>query len=152
MWEIVGWLLIPQILIVLTIVNIGENFVSSQGYYHYPKANYNGPFIRNVPLWISFLWIFTIQGSFLFLISIGMSVIPSIIFSGWITSIVDFILFEPIMSNLLGLWQWTPVEKGYFGFIPSWFNRFTAPIGNYVVWLLFPIAANSFLIFLLVLF
>lgn len=152
MWEIVGWFLIPQIILVLAIVNVGENFVSSQGYYNYPRANYNGPFIKNVPLWITFLWIFSIQGSYLFLVSIGLNTIPAVIFSGLIASIADFILFEPLMSSFLGLWQWTPVENGYFRFIPSWFNRFTAPTGNYVVWLLFPIISNFSLVFPMLLF
>jgi len=145
LWESFSWRILPQILLIIIITFIGEHLVSSQGYYHYTKQDTNGPFLRNVPVWILFLWVFSIQASLLISLGLGMDIIHACIMSGWLASIFDFLLLEPFMSQMMELWRWTPVENGYFGFIPTRFNRFTAPLGNYITWLLFPLLANCFL-------
>ncbi len=149
MWEQFSWRILPHIFLIATIAMIGEHLVSSQGYYYYTRQERNGPFVRNIPLWIIFLWIFSIQASYLFALSIGFNGLIACLFSGWLSLLVDFIILEPFMSKMMELWLWTPVENGLFWFIPSRFNRFTAPPGNYITWLLFPIIMNSFLVLLL---
>jgi len=149
MWHSFGWLMLPQLLLIFCIAALGESFVSSQGYYHYTRHKRNGPFVRNVPLWIVFLWIFIIQGSLILSIMIGYTGVQAVVMSGMITCIIDFLLLEPFLSRHLELWQWTSRKRGYFYFIPARLNRFTAPPGNYIAWLLFPLVANSFLIFLM---
>ncbi|MFW9963329.1 MAG: hypothetical protein ACFFCX_07190 [Candidatus Sifarchaeia archaeon] len=145
LWDTFGWRILPQIVMILIIAFIGEHLISSQGYYHYTRQERNGPFLRNVPLWILFLWVFAIQSSLLVALGLGMNGLSAFLISGWFTSLADFVLLEPLMSRMMELWRWTPVERGYFGFIPTRFNRFTAPPGNYIAWLIFPIFANCFL-------
>ena len=145
MWNYFGWLILPHSLVIISIALAGEHIVSSQGYYYYTKQETNGPFVRNVPIWIAFLWVFSIQSSLLIAIAFGAEGVFACIISGLLASIGDLILLEPLLSRVLGLWLWTPVKSGYFGFIPSRINRFTAPPGNYIAWLLFPILANCFL-------
>jgi hypothetical protein len=145
LWMRFGWHILTQILLIISITWIGEHLISSQGYYYYTRHETNGPFVRNVPMWIFFLWVFSIQASLLISISLGFSGVSACLMSGWLASLVDFIFFEPFMSRMMQLWRWTPVENGYFAFIPSKFNRFTAPPGNYLTWLFFPILANCFL-------
>lgn len=142
MWSIVGWRVFLQGLAILIIATIGENLISSQGYYHYTRQEINGPFIRDVPAWIPFLWVIVIQWSFLLGYGVGMNDVYACIFSGLIAALVDLLLFEPWMSRRKELWVWTPVEDGYFKFIPPGLHRFTAPPGNYLVWLAFPIILN----------
>lgn len=149
MWMTFDWLMLVQLALIFAIVSIGESFVSSQGYYHYTRQDRNGPFVRNVPVWILFLWIFSIQGSLLFALSLGLSGIHAASMSGMIACMVDFLLLEPLLSRNMELWKWTPVRKGYFAFIPAKLNRFTAPPGNYIAWLIFPMIANSLLVFLM---
>ena len=148
-WHSFGWLMLPHIFLIFSIASLGESFVSSQGYYHYTRHRRNGPFVRNVPLWIFFLWIFFIQSSLLVSIALGFSGFQAAIMSGMIACTVDFLLLEPFLSRYMELWRWTPMKRGYFYFIPARLNRFTAPPGNYVAWILFPLIANSFLIFLM---
>jgi hypothetical protein len=149
MWHSFGWLLFPQLVLIFSIASLGESFISSQGYYHYTRHERNRPFVRNVPLWIIFMWIFIIQGSLLFSLAIGFADIQAAIASGMIACTIDFLLLEPFLSRYLELWRWTPLRRGYFYFIPTRLNRFTAPPGNYIAWLLFPMIANSFLLLLM---
>jgi hypothetical protein len=142
LWSVGGWRVLLQGLAILIIATIGENLISSKGYYHYTRQDLNGPFIRNVPAWIPFLWIMVIQSSFLLGYAAGMSDIHACIFSGLIAMAVDLMLLEPWLSRRRELWVWTPVRGGYFDFIPPELNRFTAPPGNYIVWLAFPILLN----------
>jgi len=150
MWSIFEWLVLLQLLLIFTIASAGESFVSSQGYYHYTKQERNGPFVKNVPIWIVFLWVFFIQSSFLFSLSLGFTGIQAATMSGMIACLIDFLLLEPLLSRNMELWRWTCVKKGYFAFIPARFNRFTAPPGNYIAWMLFPLIANSILVSLIV--
>ena len=143
LWARFDWHVLPQILLIVSIALIGEHLISSQGYYYYTRQDTNGPFFRNVPLWIPFLWVFSIQASFLISLILGLNGFAACLFSGWLASLGDFLLLEPFMSRMMQLWLWTPVERGYFSFIPSRFNRFIAPPGNYLTWLIFPILANS---------
>ncbi len=145
MWEEFSWRILPHIFLIMTIAMIGEHLVSSQGYYYYTRQERNGPFVRNVPIWIIFLWVFSIQASYLVALSLGFDGILACLFSGWLALLADFVLLEPFMSKVMELWLWTPVENGYFRFIPTKLNRFTAPPGNYIIWLLFPIFMNSVL-------
>jgi hypothetical protein len=149
MWHLFGWLILPQIVLIFTIASLGESIISSQGYYHYTRHERNGPFARNVPIWIVFLWIFVIQGSLLFSYAIGLTEVQAATASGLFACIIDFLLLEPLLSRRFELWRWTPMRKGYFYFIPTKLNRFTAPPGNYLTWLFFPMIANTFLIILM---
>ena len=142
MWELMGWRVLLQLAGIGIIAIVGEILVSSQGYYHYTRQITNGPFIRNVPLWIPFLWIFSIQSGFLIGLVIGLSGVAACIFSGIFAVIFDLILLEPYFSRRKGFWIWTSVENGYFSFIPKRIDRFTAPPGNYIVWWIFPIMLN----------
>jgi hypothetical protein len=150
LWGFYGWRIIPYMIIILSVVLVGENLVSSQGYYHYTRQDTNGPFVGNVPLWITFLWIFCVQASFIVSMYLGLGGFSACIMSGILASIADLLFFEPYLSRTKELWRWTPVENGYFRFIPSKVHRFTAPPGNYITWLLFPILANLLLIFLII--
>lgn len=152
MWDLFGWRMLPHMFLVLSVAVIGENLVSSQGYYHYTQQDTNGPFVRNMPIWIIFLWVFCVQASLLIPLSLGLGGFSAILASGILASIGDFLFFEPYLSRRKELWRWTSVENGYFEFIPSKLNRFTAPPGNYITWLVFPILANCFLAFLMVFF
>ncbi|MFW9769174.1 MAG: hypothetical protein ACFFF9_11710 [Candidatus Thorarchaeota archaeon] len=151
LWFQVQWRMIPHMLLIMSIALIGENLVSSKGYYHYTRQDPNGPFVRNTPVWIVFLWVFCIQASLLIPLALGFGALSSILTSGLIASSIDFYFFEPYMSRRRKLWLWNSVDSGYFGFIPSRLNRFTAPPGNYITWLVFPILANSFLALLCIL-
>ncbi len=146
LWPLYEWRLILQIDMVLLVSTLGENIVSSQGYYQYTKKTVNGPFARNVPLWIPFMWLAVIHASFLAALFTGIGEIAAGIISGFIASTLDFIIVEPLLSKALRLWEWKPVTKGYFHFIPRQLNRFTAPIGNYFTWLIFVTGSNLFLV------
>jgi hypothetical protein len=150
MWGYFEWRIIPYLLIILSVAAVGENLVSSQGYYHYTKQNANGPFFINVPLWIVFLWVFCVQACYIGSIYLGLSGFSACFMSGILASIVDLLLLEPYLSRTKELWRWTPVENGYFRFIPPKAHRFTAPPGNYIAWLMFPILANCFLVTLMI--
>ena len=152
MWSYFQWRIIPHLLLILSVAAIGENLVSSQGYYHYTKQDTNGPFLRNLPIWIIFLWVFCVQASLLVPLSLGLGGFSAIFVSGILAFAVDFLLFEPYMSRRKELWRWTSVENGYFEFISTKLNRFTAPPGNYITWFVFPLLANSFLAFLIIFF
>ena len=152
MWFHFQWRMIPHLLLIIFVAVIGENLVSSQGYYHYTRQDTNGPFVRNMPLWIVFLWIFCVQFSLLLPLSFGLNLFFAIYASGWLALLGDLLLFEPYMSRRKELWLWKSVERGYFKFIPSGLNRFTAPPGNYITWFLFPLLANSFLVSMMLLF
>ena len=149
MWSIFGWSILLQLLLIFAIASAGESFVSSQGYYHYTRQERNGPFVKNVPIWIVFLWIFFIQSSLLFSLSLGFTGIQAATMSGMIACLIDFLLLEPLLSRNMELWRWTSVRRGYFAFIPAKFNRFTAPPGNYIAWMLFPVIANALLVFVI---
>jgi magnesium-transporting ATPase (P-type) len=149
LWHLFDWLILAQLLIIFAIASLGESLVSSQGYYHYTRQKRNGPFVRNVPIWIVFLWIFFIQGGLLLSVALGLTGFAAASMSGMVACIIDFVLIEPFLSRYMELWRWTPVRRGYFSFIPARFNRFTAPPGNYIAWLIFPMIANGFLILLM---
>ena len=142
MWNYMGWAVLIQIAGIVLVAVFGESIVSSQGYYQYPKNHDNGPFIRNVPIWIPFLWIFTIQTSFLTGLVFGLSGIQACVLSGLFTVAFDLIFLEPYFSRQKELWIWDSVEDGYFKFVPTELDVFTAPPGNYFTWLIFPILIN----------
>jgi hypothetical protein len=152
MWVIFQWRLIPHLILIISVAVVGENVISSQGYYYYTRQETNGPFVRNMPLWIMFLWIFSVQSSFLIPIYLGFNGLAAVYISGCLALLGDFILFEPYMSRKKELWRWTAVDRGYFEFIPPKLNRFTAPPGNYITWFAFPLVANSFLVLLMLFF
>ena len=142
MWSYIGWSVIVQLAGIVGIAVFGESFVSSQGYYQYPKNHNNGPFIRNVPIWIPFLWIWSIQSSFLFGLTLGLTGIQAVVLSGILAAVFDLVFLEPYFSRRKELWVWDSVADGYFKFIPKQLDRFTAPPGNYITWLVFPIVIN----------
>ncbi len=131
------WAVAIQVLVILAIAGIGEHRVSGEGYYRYKDVN--GLFLGNVPLWIPFLWVFVCQASLVVALAIGFRSLAAAVCAGAIGLIVDLLVVEPILSRgPFALWSWTPVQDGYFGFVPSRFNRFAAPVGNYIVWFVFP--------------
>lgn len=132
-----------QLVTILLIAAIGEHYVSGKGYYHYTKMN--GLFVGRVPIWIPLMWVVVIQGSFALLLAFGLRSADAVALSGVICSSLDFYLIEPLLSRKIGMWLWNSVEHGYFRFIPPRINRFTAPVGNYITWMFFPVILNSFL-------
>ncbi|TFG28513.1 hypothetical protein EU528_11105 [Candidatus Thorarchaeota archaeon] len=142
MWNYIGWSVLVQLAGIILVALFGESFVSSQGYYQYPKTHDNGPFIRNVPFWIPFLWIWSIQSSFLTGLIFGLSILEAAILSGIFAAVFDLLFLEPYFSRHKELWIWDCVADGYFKFIPKQLDRFTAPPGNYITWLIFPIIVN----------
>lgn len=142
MWYYVGWSVLFQLVGIVLVALFGESFVSAQGYYEYPKKQDNGPFFRNVPVWIPFLWIFSIQASFLIGLVFGLHAIQACILSGILAAVFDLVFLEPYFSSNRELWVWDSVEDGYFKFVPTEMDVFTAPPGNYFTWLVFPILIN----------
>lgn len=142
LWPIVGWRVVIQISIIMSIAVAGEHYISGRGYYYYTKVKHNGFFVGRVPVWIPFMWVFVVQGAFAFSLMMGLLMIESLLCSGLLCLTLDLIIIEPLLSRKRALWAWTPVEDGYFGFLPSQLDRFTAPPGNYLVWLVFPIITN----------
>ncbi|MFX1262470.1 MAG: hypothetical protein ACFFAZ_10305 [Promethearchaeota archaeon] len=142
MFQYVGWSALAQLAGIILVAAMGESYVSSQGYYEYPRIHSNGPFIRNVPIWIPFLWIFSIQAAFLTGLIFGLSGLEACVLSGLLASVFDLLFLEPYFSRQKELWIWYSVRNGYFRFLPSQLDRFTAPPGNYLVWLIFPILMN----------
>lgn len=142
MWYYVGWSVMFQLVGIVLVALFGESFVSAQGYYEYPKKQDNGPFFRNVPVWIPFLWIFSIQASFLIGLVFGLPAIQACILSGILAAVFDLVFLEPYFSSHRELWIWDSVEDGYFKFVPTELDVFTAPPGNYFTWLIFPILIN----------
>jgi hypothetical protein len=144
LWYDVGWYVIIQILVTLAIGGFGEHYVSGQGYYHYTTVN--GVFVGRVPTWIPFMWVFVVQAALVTALSIGLKGFSAVGGSGIFGLLLDFLILEPYLSKSKGLWQWTQVKSGYFDFVPTNLNRFYAPVGNYVVWLLFPCIMNWLLL------
>lgn len=142
-WYDVGWYVVIQILVTLSIGGLGEHYVSGRGYYHY--TNVNGVFVGRVPAWIPFMWVFVVQGTLLFALLLGLKGFAAVAGSGFIGLLLDSLILEPYLSKSKGLWRWTHVESGYFDFVPPNLNRFYAPVGNYLVWLFFPAIMNWFL-------
>ena len=136
------WVFI-QLLLIMIIATAGEHYVSGKGYYHYTEKN--GLFFGRVPLWIPLMWVAVIQGSFSLLLILGFGSTEAIALSGVICASLDFYLIEPLLSRKIGMWLWNSVERGYFGFVPSRVNRFTAPLGNYITWMIFPVILNGLL-------
>jgi uncharacterized membrane protein len=143
LWHIFAYRVVLQIIAILTISALGEHIVSGKGYYHYTERN--GVFIGRVPIWIPFMWVSVVQSAALFALYLGAAGVDIILISGFLTFIGDFVLLEPLFSKQLGFWNWTPVENGYFSWIPDSLNKFTAPIGNYLVWIVFPLLTNAIL-------
>ena len=144
--QIVGILVIPHILFILAVSTAGEHYVSGKGYYRYTKSNDH--FVGRVPLWIPLMWVAIIQYALLVGWILNSNPIITITLSGLICLTLDSLFIEPYLCKKKQLWQWTNVDSGYFSFLPSSINRFTAPPGNYIVWLLFPLIANSGLLLL----
>ncbi|MBD3406636.1 MAG: carotenoid biosynthesis protein [Candidatus Lokiarchaeota archaeon] len=145
-WTFFGWVVFPHFLLIFITALVGEHYVSGKGYYHYTEPN--GLFIGRVPTWIPFMWTSVIQGGILLFLSFGLHPTFAVIGSGVVNSLLDLLVIEPFFCKIRDLWRWTPVERGYFSFVPPDLNRFTAPIGNYVTWLLFPLITNSVLLYL----
>ncbi len=143
LWATWNWRVMIQTLLILITATIGENHVSSQGYYFYTKIN--GVFVRRVPLWIPFMWVAACQTPFVLALLLGLRDLPALLFASTFSMTMDLVFIEPIFSRAKGLWLWTPVEKGYFSFVPPSLNRFTAPVGNYLVWFVYPLLTNCFL-------
>ena len=137
-----------QTIAILFVAAAGEHFVSGKGYYHY--THINGVFIGRVPTWIPLLWVTVIQGSLIFPMILGINLIDAISISGLLCVSLDFYILEPLLSRKLGMWRWTAVKQGYFKFIPKQVNRFTAPFGNYLTWLIFPVVLNAFLRYMII--
>lgn len=143
LWFSYGMSVGLQVLATLLIALAGEHYVSGQGYYHYtPK---NGIFIGRVPLWIPFMWVVVVQLTFLLPLSLGVSSPGIPIAAGLLGLGADMTLIEPILCRTRQLWNWTPVKRGYFSFVPPGLNRLIAPFGNYFVWFLFPLLMGLFL-------
>ncbi|MBE0525681.1 hypothetical protein E4H12_02380 [Candidatus Thorarchaeota archaeon] len=143
LWNVFNFPAILQTVVILLIAAIGEHLVSGKGYYHY--TNMNGIFVGRVPAWIPLMWVAAIQGTLILPLMLGVGSTVAIALSGIICATLDLYFIEPLLSRKLGMWRWTSVERGYFSFVPSQVNRFTAPFGNYLTWLIFPIAMNAFL-------
>jgi len=135
-----------QTFFVLVVSLCGENYVSVKGYYRYTELNCC--FIGMVPLWIPFMWITVIQGS-LFLSSLVYPIgLMTLLVTAVISTLLDLLIIEPYFCRRRRLWSWSPVEEGYFDFIPEKFNQFTAPPGNYITWFIFPFVSNALLLLL----
>ena len=143
LWTYFAHRVILQVIAILAISAIGEHFVSGKGYYYYTERN--GLFIGRVPIWIPFMWVSVVQGSAILALFFGAAGVDIILLSGLVTFIGDFVFMEPLFSKQLGFWLWTPVERGYFSRVPNSLNKFTAPFGNYLVWIVFPLLANAIL-------
>ena len=98
------------------------------------------------------MWVFVVQGALVISLAVGLPAVGAIVASGLLCLVLDLVVIEPVLSRKRALWAWTSVEGGYLGFIPSQIDRFTAPPGNYLVWLIFPIITNWVLYGLLILF
>lgn len=144
LWIEFGFAAIVQTMVILLVAAIGEHLVSGKGYYHY--TNRNGFFVGRVPTWIPLMWVVVIQGTLLLSSLIGMKGLDAVALSGVISASLDLYFIEPLLSRKLSMWIWTSVDGGYFAFIPDQVNRFTAPFGNYLTWLIFPILTNLILI------
>lgn len=152
LWITMGWRVSVQVVIIMIVGAVGEHYISGQGYYYYTKSKHNGFFIGRVPLWIPFMWVFVVQGALVISLAVGLPAVGAIVASGLLCLVLDLVVIEPVLSRKRALWAWTSVEGGYLGFIPSQIDRFTAPPGNYLVWLIFPIITNWVLYGLLILF
>jgi len=148
LWHIYGFPVLLQTVAIFLVAAVGEHFVSGKGYYHY--THINGVFIGRVPTWIPLLWIFVIQSALIFPMILGFNMLDAISISGLLCVSLDFYILEPILSRKLGMWRWTSVDQGYFRFIPKQVNRFTAPFGNYLTWLIFPVVLNAFLRYMVI--
>ncbi|MCK4280014.1 MAG: hypothetical protein KAW94_05520, partial [Candidatus Thorarchaeota archaeon] len=82
LWTMAGWRVGVQIAAVLIVGAIGEHYISGQGYYYYTKSKTNGFFVGRVPLWIPFMWVFTVQGTLLFSLMMGLPAAEAILSSG----------------------------------------------------------------------
>ncbi len=143
LWTEFEWRVGVQVLVIMLIAGVGEHHVSGKGYYHYTSAN--GHFVGRVPVWIPFMWVFACHAGFLLSMAGGLTEGPNYLGAGVFVLLTDFAVVEPVFSRIKGLWLWKPVSSGYFGFVPPHMNRFTAPIGNYLVWFGFPVLASWFL-------
>ena len=140
LWHLFGFHAIIQTVGILIVASVGEHVVSGRGYYHY--TNVNGVFVGRVPVWIPVMWVFAIQGALLLSLTMGLVGLQAILLSGILCASLDILAVEPLLSAKYGMWLWTSVDEGYFKFIPAQVNRFTAPFGNYLTWLIFPILLN----------
>lgn len=139
-FQIFSMFLFMQLIMILLVAGLGEHYVSGKGYYHYSETN--GIFIGRVPVWIPLMWVFVVQASLIVPYLFGVNIILAALISGILCIAFDLIVVEPILCRMKELWSWMPVDEGYFTFIPEKLDRFTAPPGNYLVWLLFPILMN----------
>lgn len=137
-------ILFVQLIMILLVAGLGEHYVSGRGYYHYTPSN--GIFLGRVPAWIPLMWVFVVQVSFIIPYLLGVHLLIAALISGIPCIAFDLIVVEPILCRMKKLWLWTPVDDGYFTFVPEQLDRFTAPPGNYLVWLFFPIMMNWILI------
>jgi len=143
-FEIFSMILFIQLLMILLVAGLGEHYVSGKGYYYYTKTN--GVFVGRVPAWIPLMWVFVVQAALIVPYLLGVNLVMAALISGILCIAFDLIVVEPILCRMKKLWLWTPVDEGYFKHIPEKLDRFTAPPGNYVVWLIFPILMNWSLI------
>lgn len=139
-YEMFQFVLFAQLIMILLVGGVGEHYVTGKGYYHYTKTN--GMFLGRVPIWIPLMWVFIVQASFIIPYILGIHMLIAALISGVLCIAFDLIVVEPILCGMKELWLWTPVDEGYFDFVPKQIDRFTAPPGNYLVWLFFPILMN----------
>ena len=125
LWNRVGWVSSLQIIFILLVSILGENYISGRGYYQYSEVNCY--FIGRVPVWIPLMWIIVIQGSFLVVSLTYPFNWMGILASGVVCSLLDLFIIEPYFCRRKMLWSWNPVKNGYFDFIPESLYRFTAP-------------------------
>jgi len=140
-----GILLWVQYLLIMLVTIVGEQIVSSWGYYHYTDKNRF--FFSNIPASIPFFWVFFIQFSLIISRLFFTSDLLIVFFSALLTLALDLVLIEPYLSRKKGFWTWIPKENGMFRFVPGRVNRFTAPFGNYFTWFVLPFLMNALLMF-----
>ncbi|MHA1169918.1 MAG: hypothetical protein ACTSRU_18985 [Candidatus Hodarchaeales archaeon] len=139
-FQIFSMILFLQLIMIFLVAALGEHYVSGKGYYQYSQSN--GIFIGRVPTWIPLMWVFVVQASFVVPYLLGIHIVLAVLISGVLCAAFDLIVVEPLLCRMKKLWSWAPVEEGYFDFIPEQLDRFTAPPGNYLAWLIFPILMN----------
>ncbi len=139
------------LIIITAVAFFGENIVSGMGYYTYRRV---WPFYQNipffiVPFWIAFITLSNIGSAFV-VMSLGLDprtngILTTAFLTGGACFILDLLFIEPYLCRKKGYWMWK-MKKSILTKI-NHRNNLTAPIGNYIVWFLFPFLSSC--IFLL---